>query len=178
MNKHTLSLGCIFAAGVLLAGCQTNQMMRPAPTNGQIVKDVIVADQAEIAAAKLAKKKAVHRSVRQFANYLYTEHSHCLHKVMQFSHKSGIKPEDSQLASKIQKDSAEEMKMLETSSRQNFDKNYVNAMVNDHKEALAFLDDAIKHSTNPTLTKDLMEARKHVAKHLEKAEKLQHEMAY
>ena len=95
---------------------------------------------------------------------------------MKLSSKTGIKPENSHLSKQLKMHNADQMKMLEASNRHDFDKHYVDAMVRDHQDALAFLDKAIKDSTNPTLTKDLQEARQHIAIHLEKAKKVQQHM--
>ena len=150
--------------------------MEPAKTNGQIIKVAMVADQGEIAEAKLAERKAVCMKVKRYARYLQQQHTAGLHCIMKVSHKTHIKPESSRLAQDLQQHNANELKMLKASSRQDFDKNYMNATVQDHQDALNFLDNAIKESTNPMLTKDLKIGRQHIAAHLEKAKKLQQEI--
>jgi len=178
--KNILPFSCLFAAGVLLTACHSNTMMMSpmstAPTNGQLVKDVMVANQGEIATSKVAMRRAVNPNVRHYANYIHSQHVAGLHKIMTMSHKAGIKTEDSTLSKDLQKHNADELKMLRSSTRQDFDKNYVNAAVEDHQDALRFLDRAIKESTNPKLTQELQKARHYVAIHLEKAKQLQQQI--
>ncbi len=179
--KYTLPFGCMLGAYALLSGCQTNMMhsnMGPAQTNAQIIEDVIVLDQGEIAAAKIAKKRATHPQVKRFATYLYDQHTTNLHQTMKLSHKTKIKPEASMTADNLKNHGRQEMTALEASSRANFDKNYIDAMIKDHQAALQLLDRAILDSTNPMLTKSLQETRKHVAMHLEKAQQIQMKMGH
>lgn len=175
--KYTLSFSSLLAAGVLLTACQSNTMMQQqmglAPTNGQIIKDIMVADQGEIASAKIAQKRAVSPKVRQFASYLKNKHTLCLQKMTTLSHRTGIKPEESALSADLKKHNAQEVQLLTASSRADFDKTYMDAIVKDHQEALQFLDQSIHNSTNPMLTADLKDAREHVAVHLQKAQHLQ-----
>lgn len=171
--KYKLPLSCMLGAYALLSGCQTAPVMGPAQTNAQIIEDVIVLDQGEIGAAKIAKKRATNPQVKRYATYLDAQHTTNLHQTMKLSHKIKIKPEASMTSDSLKKHSQQEMTALEASSPVNFDRNYIHAMIKDHQAALRLLDRAILDSTNPMLTKSLKETRTHVAMHLEKAQQIQ-----
>ncbi|MDP3558762.1 MAG: DUF4142 domain-containing protein [Legionellaceae bacterium] len=176
--KYTLPFSCIFSACILLAGCQ-NTMMSPkmgmgmAQTNGQIINDIIVLDKGEIASAKIAKQKATHPEVKRYASYLEAQHSTSLRNIMRLSHKTRIKPAASMTADNFMTHNQQEVTLLTDTSRVNFDRTYVNAMVQDHQSALQLIDRSIQDSSNPKLTQSLKETRQHLAVHLEKAQQLQ-----
>lgn len=180
--KYGIPLGCLFSASILLTACQTSTFMSSGlgmrPTNGQIVKDVMVADHGEIATAKIATHRSMNRTVRRYATYLYNEHTRCAHKIAKLAKKAKIHPEDSAYAKEIHAYYADEKKSLEAAPRREFDKTYINATIKDHQHALDFIDRSINDSTNEMLTADLKKARVHIANHLAKAQHIKQQMGY
>ncbi|HVT62406.1 MAG TPA: DUF4142 domain-containing protein [Legionellaceae bacterium] len=180
-------LSCVPFMFVLVTGCTWDSSSPVSPfwpstsvkhkasayTNGEIIQELMVIDKAEVAAAKVAQRRAQHASVKRYANLMSTEHTKCLNKLMHFSHTSGIKPVMSMNANNVEAHGKAELAQLETVSNKDFDKTYMDNMIQDHRAALQTLDQAIAHATNPKLTHILKDARHHVAMHLHKAEKIQ-----
>lgn len=180
--KHKIILSCIFSAGVFLTACQTqtamSNLMEQKMTDGQIVKNILVADQGEMATAMAAKKCTKNNKIKRYATHLYNAHAKGLHDVKRFAKTHGIKPEASNDAAEIQSYYANNLKSLEASNEKDFDKNYLNTVIMEHQRALEFLDKSIKDSSNAKFTAALKKAHTCVTRHLMQAQKLKQQMGY
>lgn len=178
--------GAVPVVFALLTGCNWNSPVSPifpmgmehagVQMNGEIVNDLMTIDKAEIAAAKVAMKRAQHVKVKRYAEYVHAEHTKCLHKLEHFSHKHGIMPVTSFTATNLANHGKLELVRLETLSGSAFDQAYIADAIQDHKAALQLIDDAIVKSTNPKLTHVLKEVRHHIERHLHRAEAIQKDL--
>lgn len=164
----SLSIGSAFAA---------TENADQAKVDGEIIKDIIVIDQNEIAAADLALKKNSNKEIKNYAQYLKGEHTNNLNTSLKMSKKIGIQPLDSDASKGLQEDGQKLAEQLKGLNGKDFDKTYIDDMVTDHKSALQLIDnDLLKNVTNSSVKKLVQDTRIHVNSHLQKALKIQSEM--
>lgn len=101
---------------------------------------------AEVAAGKLAVTKAQSTRVKNFATMMVNDHSKAGNELAQIAEKKGVTlptaPDTTQ-----KKKAAE----LSQKSGKDFDKAYVDAMVDGHKKAVSLFEDASKNLKDTTL---------------------------
>ncbi|HWD88659.1 MAG TPA: DUF4142 domain-containing protein [Mucilaginibacter sp.] len=101
---------------------------------------------AEVAAGKLAVTKAKSTRIKNFATMMVNDHSKAGNELAQIAQKEGITlptaPDTTQ-----KKKAAE----LSQKSGRDFDKAYVDAMVDGHKKAVGLFEDASKNLKDTTL---------------------------
>ncbi|MCX7115139.1 MAG: DUF4142 domain-containing protein [Gammaproteobacteria bacterium] len=178
--KYILPLSCIFSASILLSACQTNSLMNPLMpdhlTKAQCIEAGITFDQNELAAARLAKKRATTPQVRHYANYIHNHYTSDLHKKLNVVRKEHIKLETSNTTSDLQNRGKSEMARLEASSRADFDKNYIHESIKDHEGAIEYFDGALRNETDPHEIHRLKELRRQAEVCLKKAQHINQNM--
>lgn len=176
---------CVILAA---AGCQTlnspfNTFAQPVQvvavqTNDTIMSQLVVLNKGEVDQSKIALKKAHHRSVKTYATRMNRAHSMGLKETLRVSRQTGIKPVMNATSQNLQNQSNQQIANLNMLSGHAFDKAYIDDQVVNHEVALRQIDEDIKLSTNPKLTKLLKDTRHHVVRHLEAAKKIQKELAH
>lgn len=127
----------------------------------------------EIAAAKLAKGKKVDGPVMQYAEMMEKEHTTNHDMTREIADAADVDIKDGKAAEMMKDKSKRELDKLEDLDGAAFQTAYVDAMVKDHTEALAKIDnELLPAATSPSVTKHLRDTRGHVAMHLEQAKKL------
>lgn len=185
MKRNFLFL-CILSV-IFTAGCNRAQddvlvvsgghsAVAQEQVEGKILGAIIVLNRNEISAASLAEKKAVHPAVRQYAAWLYKEHSQNLNSMEKLSHDISVPPESSSLSRTLQQKGQRELAALNRLDKAAFDKAYIAAMVKGHTEAVELLTIKIKQAQNPLVRKQLELTRKHVVHHLQKAKAIQKQL--
>jgi len=108
--------------------------------NADPVMEAVQMNVAEIAAAKMAANKAQNPRVKAFANMMMKDHTEALAKLRPLpgGESLGVKPDGKH------QEAAERLAKL---SGAEFDREYMDAMVNDHREALMFFE---RHSHGQT----------------------------
>jgi putative membrane protein len=101
--------------------------------NADSVMEAVQMNVAEIAAAKMAANKGQNPRVKAFANMMMKDHSEALAKLRPLpgGESLGVKPDGKH------QEAAERLAKL---SGAEFDREYMDAMVNDHQEALMFFE--------------------------------------
>src|ERR1700761_4972689 len=136
--KMTTKLGCCLA---LIAG-----LMAIAPTGARAASDddkkflatAAQSDQNEIGLSKLAEQKASNPAVKAFARRMVAEHEKMTASMKPFAESWGVTP-----PSGFDDDHQKEFDKLQGMSGSDFDKEYMDQMVNDHSKALdAFTSEA------------------------------------
>jgi putative membrane protein len=107
-----------------------------APGNASPIATLIEMNNAEVEVGKMASSKAQNSRVKQFAEMMVKEHTQALTKIR--SLKSGASP-DVKPNAKHEQTRARLAKL----SGAEFDREYMNAMVSDHQEAVRFLEQQI-----------------------------------
>jgi putative membrane protein len=142
-------------------------------TDGEIVGILMASDKNEIAVAQQAEGRNLSPEVMDFAKMLETEHQDDLNTLQTLSQKEGIQP-PATAGMVIRAKGAKNLAMLMPQNGKDYEKSFVNAMVQDHIEDLDLIDkDLMKDVHNPALKAQLADTRSHVAMHLDKAKQLQ-----
>lgn len=148
-------------------------------SDAEIVALDLTIDDNEIKAAQTAEKKKIGKDAMKLAKMLLKQHREDSNKVSKLAKKENITP--SETAAKVQElrdKGAADLQALAAKDSMEFEQGYVSAMVQGHTEALALFDEhLVKDASNSKLKKEMEEARKHVAHHLEEAKRLQGDRA-
>lgn len=142
-------------------------------SEGKIIKTMIVLNKNEIGAGDLANKKSSNAKVKKFAAFMIKEHTSNLKQAelleQQFQNKNIISHEALNLKHKGKKELTNLKKLNGTA----FDKAYITAMVKGHMDALNLINSLLVESSDPQVKKYLIQTKKHVQLHLEKAKAVQ-----
>jgi|SwirhisoilCB3_FD_contig_91_763741_length_673_multi_8_in_0_out_0_1 putative membrane protein len=133
------------------------------------------ANNGEIQVAKLAETKAGNADVKAYAKMLVADHTKMLNDVKGLATKTSITPDTTaDDVRDLMGHSRDELKDLTDKAKgADWDKDFIGKMVDDHQKVLDKLQDAVKNTSDSTLTKALTEASGKVQEHLTKAQELQ-----
>lgn len=139
---------------------------------------LMTVDKNEIELGKLAKAKSKDKDVTNFANMMIKEHTNNLHQVEKLSHQLKIKPVKTAAVDNLKKQGQQEKADLKSKNGTDFEKNYMQAMVDGHQKVLDMLDDTyLKNVNNDNVKKLLETTRTGVEHHLDEAKKIQSNLA-
>ena len=96
---------------------------------------------AEVALGKLAQTKATNAKVKEFADMMVMDHSKANDELMALAKAKNITLPDS-----VSTEKKKEMADLAKKSGKDFDKAYVDAMVDGHKKTVSLFEDASKNA--------------------------------
>lgn len=175
MKFKYVSVVVSFVAAVFLSVGALNA----APTDDQNKKDgeilelLIVANNNEIAAAKVASKKATTPAVKAYAEMLKTQHEQNLAQTEAISKSTGIKPVNTTLSKSMTKDGKKELKGLKAMNAKDIDKAYILAMVKGHMMVIELFDtNLMKNVTNESIKNHLAATYPHLQDHLKQAQEI------
>jgi putative membrane protein len=146
--RGLLALAC---AGALMAGCNNNRTSNTAAENREagttgtagtnistsdrnFVSDQLSDGMAEVELARLAKDHAANAEVKQFAQTMIDDHTKAGDQLKQIASQYSIAPE-----SKIDDKHQDLVDKLSKLNGADFDKQYMDAMVDDHQNAVSDL---------------------------------------
>jgi putative membrane protein len=184
------SLLVLLAFGLIMMGCSSNKAAAPqnssvqrAPSNASsstasfssaadqsFIDDATEGNRAEITLGKMVAARTNNPSVKQFAEMMVKDHTDALNKLQKLAQAKNIKlPDD------LPDDAKDLQAKLSNDTGKQFDKDYMDAMVQDHEGDVQEFQDAtprlqdsqIGHwavLTLPTLQKHLDKARQVDAK--------------
>jgi putative membrane protein len=131
--------------------------------DAKFATDVANAGMAEVALGKIAAEKATNPQVKDFANMMVTDHSKANEELMAIAKKKNIT-----LPAAPDEEHQKKATDLSKKSGKEFDKDYVDAMVDGHKKAASLLEDGSKNCKDADLmafaTKTLPVVKTHLAK--------------
>lgn len=146
-------------------------------TDKQITEVMKVANDAEIDAAKLAKKKATSPQVKAFAEHMMSEHKENYAEVKKVSKQQKIHAQSSDVSKKLKGDTHTALKDLKKSGKDTFDMSYIQNQIDMHQQLLSELDSSlIPSAKNPELKSYLEKTKTHVQDHLSKAQEIKNSM--
>lgn len=135
------------------------------------------ADMGEIAMGKLGETKATAADVKAFAREMVTDHTKMLSGDKALAKKLNTSPDTTGDAQDLAGHAKDEMNDLNGKAKgADWDKNYMDKMVDDHQAVLGKLQDAAKNNTDSTVTKALSDATAKVQEHLTKAQAIRAKM--
>jgi len=131
------------------------------------LKHLSEANRAEVEAGKVAAQKAANPEVKKYAEKMVAEHTKMLEEGDQLAQKKGVKP-DQNVDGKHKKNLAD----LNRKSGADFDREYMEQMVQDHEGALKLVQNVAKDAKDADIKALAQKAEPHVKQHLEEARKL------
>lgn len=158
------------------AATATNSPTNPGKwTTPTIVGFAVAANNGEIALGKLAETKGTNGEVKQFGKMMVTDHSAMLAATKKLGTKLNATADTTAGdVTDLMNHGRDEMKDLtEKPKGADWDKNFIDKMVDDHQAVLGKLQDAAKNNTDPDVSKALTDATAKVQAHLTKAQAIQ-----
>jgi putative membrane protein len=144
------------------------------PNDAQIAAIVVVANQVDIDAGKLAESKSGNKEVKAFAQRMVADHTGVNKAATELVTKLKVKPEDNPTSNGLKKGGEETLKRLKGLKGAEFDKAYVDNEVTYHQTVLDAVDKTLIPSVkNDELKALLVKVRPAFADHLEHAKHLQ-----
>lgn len=148
------------------------------PSNAQIVKILVTANQGEVDLAKLAKTNAENAEIKSFAEKVLKNYNLNIKQTVEIAMKNNISPEDNLKSNEIKQESAQDKDMLKDLKGRNFDLTYINNQVTVHQKILQTLETLlIPSAKNKNLLEHLNKTKDKVGEHLDQAVKLQTRLA-
>ena len=121
-----------------------------AATDEDFIKHAARANAIEIQAGKLAMSKTTNAEVRAFAETLVNDHTAAAKELAQWATKKNVVLKDDDPAVKIKLD---KHKWLDTKTGADFDRQFVEAMISDHSDAVMLFSFESRNTKDPALKK-------------------------
>lgn len=151
------------------AGATTGAM-----SQGEALAMLMVINEHEIAAADQALAKEVAGKVREYANLMRSDHN----RNMEDTRKLGGTASTSTEVTTQRSKGETALRALDAQTGKAYEKAYIDAMVQDHGEALTMIDEKLlPAATDATVREHLTATRTTVAGHLDRAKQLQTELS-
>ncbi len=131
------------------------------------LQDAIKGNRAEIALGKMVTAKTKDSSVKQFAQMMVKDHTVALSQLQQLAQEKNVTvpeglPDDAQqLQSKLQSDTGKQ-----------FDRDYMDGMVQDHQKDVQDFKDASQNAQDPDVKKIATKLTPTLERHLQKAQQI------
>ncbi len=126
---------------------------------------------AEVALGKLAQQKSTNSQIKNFAAMMVTEHGKVNDDLMALAKTKNIT-----LPATVDADYQKKMADLSAKTGKDFDKAYVDAMVDGHKKTLDLMNDAAKNCKDPDLKAFAAKTAPAVQMHLDAINKIHDSM--
>lgn len=140
----------------------------------QIAAIVVVANQVDIDAGRLAAEKSTDEEVRKFAGTMVTDHSAVNQSAVELVTKLKVTPEENETSRALKTGGEENLATLRALAGKALDKAYVDHEVAYHEQVLKALDEAlIPSAQNAELKALLVKVRPAFVAHLTHAKHLQ-----
>jgi putative membrane protein len=144
------------------------------PTDPQIAAIVVVANQVDIDAGKLAEKKAHAKEVKDFAQLMVANHTEVNQAAKDLVTKLHVTPEENATSKSLKDGGDKNLASLKSLSGAAFDKAYMDHEVAYHQAVLDAVDKTLIPSAKNAELKALLEkARPTFVTHLEHAKQVQ-----
>ncbi|PWT72965.1 MAG: hypothetical protein C5B59_14535 [Bacteroidetes bacterium] len=140
----------------------------------EVANVAVVANQIDIAYAKIAKEKSKNADILQFAQTMENDHKAVIDQAVALVKKLNVMPSHSDMSKKLLADAEETKKMLNGKSGDDFNKAYIDNEVSYHKVVIdAVQNKLIPDAENPELKNLLEQVLTTLKTHLEHAEMVQ-----
>jgi len=147
---------------------------KQALSDEQIAAVTDVANDAEIAQAKIAQKNAKNARVKKFAAMMIKDHSAAKQKQKKVLGKLQLSPVDNSMSTQLKSDSDQKLEDLKALKGPDFDRAYMDAQVDAHQKVLdAFDNQLIPEADSEEFRALLSEIRPKIAAHLAEAKEIQ-----
>ena len=169
----------VFPVAVLAAISASGAWAQSAkPTDAQIAQIVVIANQVDIDAGKLAASKAQAPEVKAFAEQMVTDHSAVNKAAGELVQKLHVTPEASATSETLQEGGEKNVAKLQTLTGGALDKAYIDHEVAYHQAVLQAMDKTlIPDAQNAELKALLVKVRPAFVAHLDHARQTQGQLA-
>jgi putative membrane protein len=130
-------------------------------------------NEGEIQEAELALSKSTSPEVKRFATDMMSAHRDMQNKTSALLARLRITPSDNAVSNQLKSDAQNEMSTLQTTKGKDFDRDYIDAQVRNHNEALELVDRITPIVKSPELKAMLTNAHPKLEAHLRAAERVQ-----
>lgn len=147
----------------------------PALAPAQVGGILSAADSSEIKPSQLAQERAQNEEVRAFAQRMIQDHGMLEDSLRMMMQRENITPQPSNISQQLESQTQSTMQQLQNLSGAEFDRAYMQAMVQSHQQALNLVDQQLIPGTQDQQMRQALEqqVRPIIASHLELAQRLQ-----
>jgi len=176
LKKSVLILFVLFA-GFAMNACQHKEQGVEAakestavllPAEQDFLMKVSQSNQAEVQLARLAQERTMNSDVKDYAEMLISDHQKALERVWDLAKKYDINP-PTQLTPETQ----QEMDTMSKLSGPELDREFANAMVQNHQKGSEMFREQLSFARNPDIKDYVDDMLPKLQHHLEEAQKLQ-----
>lgn len=182
MRRTQLFVAALFAVSVAACGnygARSDGTPGAAGTSGaalsmgerSFVQDQLKDGKREVQLGQLAEKNASSPDVKQFASTMVQDHTRAGNKLEEIAQRENV-----EMDSKSGDDARDDVEKLSKLSGRDFDKEYIDLMVKDHKDAVDSLQDQAENADNASVKTWAAETLPRVKHHLEQAQQLQSQL--
>lgn len=157
-NDRTATGGTAGAAGT--AGSAAN-------AEADFVQEQLADGDAEVALGRLAQERATNPQVKEFAKMMVSDHQKAGEDLKQIASKHNITPDPGK-----HNDHNDLREKLSKLSGAEFDREYMDAMVDDHEKAVKDVEGKAENSDNPEVRQWASKALPTLRQHLERAKQI------
>ncbi len=177
-----VALAVALLVAFALAGSERARAAEPAPsappTDAEIAHIVVTANQVDVDAGELAKKKAHDAEVKGFAERMVVDHTAVNQKAAALAKKLALTPEDNPTSQSLASGGEQNRAALAKLSGAAFDKAYIDHEVAYHQQVLDAIDKVLEpNAKNVELKALIQDVRPAIAAHLEHAKRIQARLA-
>jgi putative membrane protein len=145
-------------------------------SDGQLAAVLQAINQGEIQQAQLAESRAQSPEVKKLAQHMMTAHQNMQTKAQAMMSRLQLTPSDNAVSQQIQTDAQNDLSTLQSMRGREFDRDYVQAQIKGHNQAIEMLDRMIPTVKSPEMKTELMNLRPKLQAHLQEAERVQSTM--
>ena len=151
--KLTLICALAIATSGLMMAQDTPQLSDP-----EIASVAVVANQIDIDYGKVALERSKNKEVIDFANRMIEDHKAVINQAVALVTKLGVTPMDNTVSQSLLTQSKETLKKLNSVSKKDFDKTYIDNEVAYHEAVISAVKDVLIVQAKNAELKDLLEA--------------------
>jgi putative membrane protein len=161
-----LAGAAFLAAGAPGALAQSKEAKLP-KQDAQLMQRLAEADMAEVAAGKVAQRKASSEKVKAYAEHMVEDHGKMIEEKKEMAKAKGAS-----LPARPAKKHQAAVQKLQGLSGSEFDREYMAQMVKDHEEALQLARRAARNAKDPELRASAKKGAREIEEHLKEAKEL------
>jgi putative membrane protein len=141
--------------------------------DAQVAAVVHALNLGEIQQAQVAVSKAKSPEVKRFAQHMLSDHRDMQSKDAALLSRLQITPSDNSVSNQLKTDAQNELSTLQSATGKDFDRDYIDAQVRAHNQALELIDRMMSSVKSPELRAQLQKARPKIEDHMREAERIQ-----
>jgi len=178
LAKLLVTAGFMLSVGPAIGAPADTAPLPPVMTDPQIAQIVLVANNAEIQAARSARARARSKPVLDFAQLMITDHGALRLQSVRLFRRLNIIPLDSDTSRELQRSVAEQLQALRRMRSVDFDRGYISQQIKAHQDVLDLFHRVLLPNAKAPDIKALLEKTQPVIeRHLKLAEEILRGMA-